>query len=63
MTIQKADRLRVLTLLSIERDQVAEQLAMIGCGDIKPAPMVVRGKLPMRLWTFGLTDKTRPASI
>jgi len=63
MTIQKANRLRVLTLLSIERDQVAEQLATIGCGEIKAAPMVVRDKLPMRLWPFGLTVNTRSASI
>jgi hypothetical protein len=48
----------VITLLSIERDHVAEQFAMIGYGKIKAAPMVVRGNPITRLSTSGLTDKT-----
>lgn len=47
MTIQKAERLRVLTLLRIERDQVAE-FAMLGYGVEKAAPMKKRIKLAKR---------------
>jgi len=43
MTIQKANRLQVLMLLSIERDQVAEKLRLSDYPE-KAAP-VERGKL------------------
>jgi hypothetical protein len=58
MTVQERSRLLVITLLGIERDHIAEQFAMIGCGKIKAAPMVVRGNPITRLSTSGLTDKT-----
>jgi hypothetical protein len=52
-------RERALVLLSIEREQVAEQLEMIGFEEEKAAPMVVRGRPITRFSTSGLTDRIR----
>lgn len=56
--IATKSRDEALTLLLIERDQVAEELLLIGYTEEKAAPMVVRGNPIMRLSIAGLTDKT-----
>jgi hypothetical protein len=47
MTIQKTNKLQVLTLLSIERDQIAE-FAMLGYGVEKALPPKKLGTMPKR---------------
>jgi hypothetical protein len=63
MTIDKATKLRdlTLTLLLIERDQVAEQLALTSCKQEKAAHYHVRGKRIKRLSISGHSYSSREA--
>ena len=65
MTISAATKLRnrTLILLRIERNQLYEQMALLGYREEKAAPMKQRGNLPKEPRAFVRIENFPPESI